>query len=225
MIRLDQVSIKAGSFHLSGIDLEVPSGSYGVLMGRTGSGKTTLLEALCGLRRVLGGTILFFGEDVTCLPPALRGIGYVPQDRALFQTMTVREHLAFALAIRKCPKQQIAQRVEELSGLLGLTKLLDRYPQGLSGGESQRVALGRALACKPGILCLDEPLSALDDETREEMYQLLESVQKCTQVTVLHVTHHRGEAERLADKIFCLVDGKVQSLLPNELTRSRTPVA
>ena len=210
MIRVEQLSVRAGAFSLSGIDFSVPNGQYAVLMGRTGSGKTTLLEALCGLKRVRTGSISLLDRDVTRLKPADRGIGYVPQDRALFQTMTVREHLVFAPGIRRWPRAAIEERVAELAQLLGLETLLDRKPPGLSGGEAQRVALGRALAARPGILCLDEPLSALDDDTREEMYALLESVQQYTGVTTLHVTHHLGEAERLADVILILKDGLVQ---------------
>jgi len=210
MIRLENVSIRVGRFALANICFEIPTGQCGVLMGRTGSGKTTLLEAICGLRAVASGSIRFLDRDVTRLKPAERGIGYVPQDRALFQTMTVREHLAFALAIRKADRQAIAQRVAELSRLLGIEHLLDRKPHGLSGGEAQRVALGRALAARPGILCLDEPLSALDDETRGEMYELLEKVQQTTGVTTLHVTHNLREAEQLADRILLLKNGKVE---------------
>lgn len=209
MIHVEQLAVRAGAFHLRGIEFELAAGQYGVLMGRTGSGKTTLLEALCGLRPALGGTIRLMGRDVTRLRPAERGIGYVPQDRALFQTMTVREHLAFALELRRWERREVQQRVEELAEWLGLGHLLSRKPHGLSGGEAQRVALGRALAARPGILCLDEPLSALDDETREEMYALLESVQAHTGVTTLHVTHHLGEAERLADRILMLREGGI----------------
>jgi len=210
VIRLENVSVRAGRFELANICFEIPTGQCGVLMGRTGSGKTTLLEAICGLRTVAGGRIHFLDHDVTNLKPAERGIGYVPQDRALFQTMSVREHLAFALAIRNAARQTIEQRVAELSRLLGIEHLLDRKPQGLSGGEAQRVALGRALAARPGILCLDEPLSALDDETRGEMYELLEKVQQTTGVTTLHVTHNLNEAEQLADRILLLQNGKVE---------------
>lgn len=210
MIRVQQLAVRVGAFQVSGIDFQVPTGQYAVLMGRTGSGKTTLLEAICGLKPVASGSISLMGREVARLRPADRGIGYVPQDRALFQTMTVREHLAFAPNLRKWPQPEIDQRVAELAGLLGLEKLLDRKPAGLSGGEGQRVALGRALAARPGILCLDEPLSALDDDTREEMYTLLDSVRKYTGVTTLHVTHHLGEAERLADVILVLRDGKMQ---------------
>ncbi|HEX9114458.1 MAG TPA: ABC transporter ATP-binding protein, partial [Anaerolineae bacterium] len=200
MIAVDHLTVRAGDFALEDVTLEVPTGQYAVLMGRTGSGKTTLLEALCGLKPVAGGTIRLNGRDVTRLKPAERGIGYVPQDRALFQTMTVREHLAFALVLHRAERDAIRHRVAELSRLLGIESLLERRPAGLSGGEAQRVALGRALSVRPGILCLDEPLSALDDETRQEMCSLLRSVRQSTGVTILHVTHNPNEAEQLADR-------------------------
>ena len=209
MICLEKVSLQAGAFQLRDVSFEVGRGEYAVLMGRTGSGKTTVLEAICGLRPVTRGTICLMGLDVTRLGPGARGIGYVPQDRALFQTMTVREHLAFALIIRKWTRADIEARVTELARLLGLSGLLERKPAGLSGGESQRVALGRGLSFRPRILCLDEPLSALDDETREEMYALLQTVRERTGVTTLHVTHHLGEARCLADRILRLQEGRV----------------
>ena len=210
MIQVQGLSVAAGIFRLKDVNFTVEDGRYDALMGRTGCGKTTILEAICGLRAVRAGRILLMGRDVTGLRPAERGIGYVPQDKALFATMTVREHLAFALEVRRWPRNEIATRVTELSELLGLSRLLDRHPFGLSGGESQRVALGRALSFRPGILLLDEPLSALDDQTREEMYELLKSVRMHTGVTTLHVTHHRGEAERLADDVFILENGAVK---------------
>ncbi len=210
MIVLTHLTVRVGGFALEDIGFEVPTGQYAVLMGRTGAGKTTLLEALCGLKAVAGGTIRLGGRDVTRLKPAERGIGYVPQDRALFQTMTVREHLAFALEIQKADRDVIQRRVAELSRLLGLESLLEREPRGLSGGEAQRVALGRALSARPGVLCLDEPLNALDDETRHEMCKLLGEVQRSTGVTVLHVTHNLDEAKQLADIILYLQNGKVE---------------
>jgi molybdate/tungstate transport system ATP-binding protein len=209
MIAVEHLTVRAGDFALVDVSFDVPTGQYAVLMGRTGTGKTTLLEALCGLKPATGGTIRLNGRDVTRLKPANRGISYVPQDRALFQTMTVREHLAFALMIRKTDRQVIQQRVAELSRLLGIERLLERRPAGLSGGEAQRVALGRALALPPGILCLDEPLIALDDETRHGMYELLAQMQRSLSVTILHVTHNLEEAEQLADRILLLQNGKV----------------
>jgi ABC-type sugar transport system ATPase subunit len=219
MIALENVTVRAGAFQLAGASLRIPSGGYAALMGRTGSGKTTLLEAVCGLKPVSAGRIRLLDRDVTHLKPAERGIGYVPQDRALFPTLTVEEHLAFALTIRRWDRRAIDRRVEEMAELLGLERLLGRMPQGLSGGEAQRVALGRALAFHPPVLLLDEPLSALDEETREEMCLLLKSVRERTGVTTLHVTHHIHEAHRLADTVFLLRDGVIEQ----ESVRDKLP--
>jgi len=218
MIDITQLCIDAGQFRLKDVSLTVPAGQYGVLMGKTGSGKTTILESVIGLRRIASGKIELHGENVTDLDTAVRGVGYVPQDGALFPTMTVRDHLDFALMIRSAPKDACESRVTELASLLGIEHLLDRKPRGLSGGERQRVALGRALSFRPKVLCLDEPLSALDDETRERMCGLLEEVQKQTGATTLHVTHNQSEAERLADCLFRIEGGQVEKI---ELARNQ----
>ena len=205
MIEVEQLLITAGLTTIGPVSLRVPTGGHVALMGRTGVGKTSVLEAIAGLRRIIGGRVLLHGRDVTTLSPADRGIGYVPQDLALFSTMTVRQHLAFAPQVQGWPARKVAARVEELSDLLGIPHLLDRKPAGLSGGESQRTALGRALAAAPLILLLDEPLSALDEETRHEMYSVLKTVREHTQVTTLHVTHSAEEAKQLADEVITLV--------------------
>lgn len=209
MISIQNLRVRSGAFSLHDLNLEVGDGAYAILMGRTGCGKTTLLEALCGLRRTDGGRIVLAGRDVTRLKPAERGIGYVPQDRCLFTTITVRENLAFALTVRRWKRARIEARVEELAGLLGIAHLLERRPHGLSGGEAQRVALGRALAFEPAILCLDEPLSALDAATRLEMQELLLAIKLRTRVTILHVTHDWNEAVKLADQMFVMRDGAI----------------
>ena len=209
MFTVQNLSVRAGSFSLQGISFEIPAGSYAVLMGKTGSGKTTLLEALCGLKPVKSGTIHAHDRDITRLKPAQRGIGYVPQDGALFPTMSVYDNIAFALHLRNWDAAAIRTRVKELADLLGIEPLLERTPHGLSGGERQRVALGRALASRPGVLCLDEPLSALDEEMRAGMYSLLESVQQYTRATIVHVTHNLSEANRLADLLLRLKDGGI----------------
>jgi len=209
MIRVRDLSLRVGSFALEGVSFTVATGRYAVLMGKTGSGKSTLLEVIAGLKSIAAGAVELLDRDVTRLKPAERGVGYVPQDLALFPTLTVREHLAFALTIRGWKRPDIERRVAELAELLGVGLLLDRWPQGLSGGEAQRTALGRALSFRPRVLLLDEPLSALDDETREEMYELLRTVHRETGVTALHVTHSLTEAKKLGDCILLLKDGKV----------------
>lgn len=210
MIQVEQLSVHAGDFRLQGVSFEIPAAAYGVLMGKTGSGKTTLLESILGLRRIDAGRIQLCGRDVTRLDPATRGIGYVPQDGALFSKMTVRDHLGFPLMIRRQSRKEVERRVQELAELLQIKDLLPRRPLGLSGGERQRVALGRALAFRPRILCLDEPLSALDSETRRQMCALLRNLQEQTGVTALHVTHNLDEAQTLADTLLRIEDGVVQ---------------
>ncbi|MFV2067859.1 MAG: ABC transporter ATP-binding protein [Pirellulales bacterium] len=219
MIAVENLTLRVGNFSLDQIGFSIDSGQYGILMGRTGCGKTTLLEAICGLRPVTSGAIRLNGHNVVSRKPAERNIGYVPQDRALFSTMTVRGHLAFSMRIRRAPTDVITQRVDEMADLLGIAGLLDRMPRGLSGGEAQRVALGRALASHPGILCLDEPLSAVDDATRYELYELLESIQDRTSVTILHVTHSREEARRLGDRLFVMEAGRIREVEPASIDR------
>lgn len=209
MIAFDHVGITQGSFALHDVSFTIPAGGYAVLMGRTGSGKTTLLEAVAGLRPLTAGRILLDSRDVTRVPPAGRGVGYVPQESVLFRTMTVYENLAFSLELRKVPADRIRQRVTDLAGWLGLTPLLERRAVGLSGGEAQRVALGRALAFEPRVLLLDEPLSAVDETTRGQLVELLQGLRKRADVTILHVTHSRSEAEQLGDMILRIEDGRV----------------
>lgn len=209
MISVEKLTIQQGEFRIAGVSFDVPSGCFAALMGKTGSGKTSLLEAVCGLRKVDSGSITLCGRDVTNLRPSERGIGYVPQDGALFETMSVREHLAFACRLRKWEKSKIDDRVREIADLLEIRKLLDRKPKGLSGGEVQRVALGRALSFEPEVLLLDEPLSALDDATREQMYDVIARVHEHAGTTALHVTHNRAEAEVLSDCILTLSDGSI----------------
>ena len=215
MIVLDHISIGQGAFSLRDLHLEIPRGAYAVLMGSTGSGKTTLLEVICGLRQPDSGRVMLDGRDLTNATPAARDVGYVPQDGALFKTMTVFEQLAFALAVRREAPDAIDTRVTELAGLLGIEHLLDRSVKDLSGGERQRVALGRALSFRPGILLLDEPLAALDDETRTHIMRLLKAVHAQTGVTVLHVTHNVNEAMNLGTHVLCIRKGSVEPFTPD----------
>ena len=212
MISVKNLSLAVGEFTLENVSFEIPTRAYCALMGKTGCGKTTVLEAICGLRSVSSGSIRLMSREVAGLPPATRGIGFVPQDGALFSTMTVEENLGFSLAVRGRPKEVVSERVGELADLLGISGLLGRRIQGLSGGEKQRVALGRALAFEPGILCLDEPLSALDDDTKEDLIDLLGKVREETGVTTLHITHSLREARSLCDMLLVMEDSGVREL-------------
>ena len=212
MISVKNLSLAVGEFALEDVSFEIPTRAYCALMGRTGCGKTTILEAVCGLRDVTSGSIELMSREVTDLPPARRGIGFVPQDGALFSSMTVEQNLGFSLEVRGRSKGVVSERVKQLAELLGIASLLERRIQGLSGGEKQRVALGRALAFEPDILCLDEPLSALDDETKTGLVDLLDKVREETGVTTLHITHSLQEARSLCDMLLVMEDGQVREL-------------
>lgn len=209
MIRVENLSFAQGDFSLSGIDFEIEQGRYAVLMGKTGCGKTSLLEVLAGLKEVNTGKVFLNGQDVTDCKPAERNVGYVPQDACLFSTMKVWENLSFALDVRNFKKDLIRQRVQELAELLSISHMLERSVIGLSGGEKQRVALGRALAFYPKVLLLDEPLSAVDEHTKASLCDLLKNIQSKTAVTVLHVTHSFEEAAALGDMKLNLSDGRL----------------
>ncbi|MEW4486987.1 ATP-binding cassette domain-containing protein [Thalassoglobus sp. JC818] len=209
MIEVRSLNVQQGAFSVRDVGFTIEAGEYAILMGTTGGGKTTLLESICGLRQVDSGHIFLDGVDVTNWLPGDRGLGYVPQDLALFPHLNVSEHLAFALKLRKVPKQEIRQRVDELSKFLGIEHLVDRTVHGLSGGESQRVALGRALVFRPRALLLDEPFSALDQETRSEMHTLVRRLTRDFGITTLHVTHSEEEALALADRRFLLKHGQL----------------
>jgi molybdate/tungstate transport system ATP-binding protein len=198
MISVQKLQLSRGSFRLPEMNFEIPQGEYAVLMGPTGCGKTSLLECMVGLVKPDSGEIVIDQRDVTQLPTAERHIGYVPQDAALFAGLNVRQNIGFALSIRRIQEAAIRQRVEELADSTGISDLLERDIRGLSGGERQRVALCRAMALRPSVMLLDEPLASLDENSREAMCILLEKLHHETDATFLHVTHSSAEAQRLA---------------------------
>lgn len=209
MIKLEGISWQApGGFAIQDVNLEIPTGTYAVLMGSTGGGKTTLLELLCGLRQPSAGCIWLNDRDVTHLEPRHRQIGYLPQDLALFPGYRVRDQIGFAPSLQQDPAA--AKTVEELATEFGIHHLLDRFPDHLSGGEKQRTALARALAAKPSVLLLDEPLSALDEETHGEAMQLLKTLHVRHELTVLHVTHSAKEAASLGQLHLRLKAGVIE---------------
>ena len=212
MIRLENITWHAPAFRLEDVSFSVPAEKYAVLMGKTGTGKTTLLEIICGLRRPESGRVRLGERDVTGEAPGARGLGYVPQDGALFPTMTVRRQIGFGLRMKGTPPQKIAEVVGQLAGEVGIAHLLERKPAGLSGGEKQRVALARALALQPKVLLLDEPLASVDEDTQDGLIELLKRTQREHRITVLHVTHSRHEAEQLAEVRLRLENGKVTAV-------------
>lgn len=210
MIELERLSIVQGDFSLRNINISIPKQAYATLMGQSGSGKTSLIETICGLRRPSGGRILIDGREVTRFAPSQRQIGYVPQDSALFPSMKVERQIGFGLEVRNINRAVRKKRVNEIAELLQLTPLLGRSPRRLSGGELQRVALARAISFGPRLLCLDEPLSSLDQAARQSMIELLRNVHKAEQVTVLHITHSSTQCQQLGTVKLRLANGKIE---------------
>ena len=194
------------------VSLSIQHGEFLTLLGPSGSGKTTTLNMIAGFDIPSRGDILLENEDITTVAPNDRGIGMVFQNYALFPHMTVAENVAYGLKVSGADRRTIPDRVQRALDLVQLSAYGKRKPGQLSGGQAQRVALGRALAFDPPLLCLDEPLSSLDQDTREEMGGLLKAVSERIGVTILHVTHARDEAKRLADIMYELVNGTIVQL-------------
>lgn len=197
---------------LDNVDFEVPSGSLTALLGPSGSGKSTLLRAIAGLDLPDTGTITINGVDVTQIPPQRRGIGFVFQHYAAFKHLTVRDNVAFGLKIRKRPKAEIKEKVDNLLEVVGLAGFQTRYPNQLSGGQRQRMALARALAVDPQVLLLDEPFGALDAKVREDLRAWLRRLHDEVHVTTVLVTHDQAEALDVADRIAVLNKGRIEQV-------------
>src|SRR5205809_2636775 len=203
---------------LDDVSVDVPTGSLTALLGPSGSGKSTLLRVIAGLEQLDAGEVSLDGEDVTRLPPQSRGVGFVFQHYAAFKHMTVWDNVAFGLTIRRRPRNEIRQRVNELLDLVQLTGLAKRYPAQLSGGQRQRMALARALAPEPQVLLLDEPFGALDARVRGELRIWLRRLHDETHTTTVFVTHDQEEAMEVADAVVVMNLGRVeQSAGPREL--------
>jgi len=214
MIRTEEISFRIGTFQLQRLSINIAKGEYFILLGPPGSGKTIFLECLCGLKKINSGQIHIDGHHVTNLEPRARGIGYVPQDYALFPHLSVERNIAFGLRVRGCQHKQIKAKVAEAAELLDIQRLLTRRIHGLSGGEKQRVALARALVLQPKILLLDEPVCALDEVTRQEVCAQLLDIQRRLGLTTIHVSHNLEEAFTVADRAAILNEGILQQVGP-----------
>jgi sulfate transport system ATP-binding protein len=197
---------------LDDVSIEVPDGSLTALLGPSGSGKSTLLRIIAGLETPDTGRVIIGGQDVTGLPPQQREIGFVFQHYAAFKHMTVRDNVGFGLKIRKRPKAEIRDRVDELLALVQLEGFSERYPAQLSGGQRQRMALARALAVEPRVLLLDEPFGALDARVREELRDWLRRLHDQVHVTTVLVTHDQEEAMEVASRIVVMNHARVEQV-------------
>jgi sulfate transport system ATP-binding protein len=218
-IRAQNVTKRFGDFvALNNVSVDIPTGSLTALLGPSGGGKSTLLRIIAGLEQPDSGSIEIAGADSTSLPPQQRNVGFVFQHYAAFKHMTVRGNVAFGLEIRKRPKREVEERVDELLALVHLSQFADRYPSQLSGGQRQRMALARALAVEPQVLLLDEPFGALDAKVRKELRDWLRRLHDEVHVTTVFVTHDQEEAMEVADEIVVINNGAVEQIgTPDQL--------
>ncbi|MGW3632936.1 ABC transporter ATP-binding protein [Streptomyces sp. NPDC005122] len=222
-IRFDRVSVAYdGTTVLDALDLTVEPGEVMALLGPSGSGKTTALRAVAGFVRPASGRVFIGDRDVTDLPPYRRGIGMVVQQYALFPHLRVEDNVAFGLKARKVARSEIRGRVAEALEMTGMAAYARRHPRELSGGQQQRVAIARALAIRPGVLLLDEPLSALDAQLRSGMLtELARLHRELPDVSILYVTHDQVEALTLADRIAVMDRARLRDCgTPQELYRA-----
>jgi len=197
---------------ISRVNLEIEDGEIMTLLGPSGCGKTTTLRCIAGFLIPDEGQIYLGDRQMANLPPERRGIGFVFQNYALWPHMTVFDNLAFGLRLRRVAKSEIKKRVDEALALVRLSGFAERYPRQLSGGQQQRIALARALVIQPGVLLLDEPLSNLDAQLREEMRFEIRELQKSLGITAVYVTHDQAEALVLSDRIAVMHDGVITQI-------------
>jgi putative spermidine/putrescine transport system ATP-binding protein len=191
------------------VDLEIQDGEFFSMLGPSGSGKTTCLRMIAGFDRPTSGSIYLYGQDVSDLPPYERNVNTVFQDYALFPHMSVGDNIAYGLMVKKVPKTERIQRVNEMLELVRLSGFAERKPSQLSGGQRQRVALARALINHPRVLLLDEPLGALDLKLRQQMQVELKSIQQRVGITFIFVTHDQEEALTMSDRMAVFNEGKI----------------
>jgi len=197
---------------IHGVDIDIDDGEFVILVGPSGCGKSTLLRMIAGLENISGGEIRIGPRVVNDVPPKERDIAMVFQNYALYPHMTVADNMAFSMKLRKAPKSEIDARVGKAAGILGLDKLLDRYPRQLSGGQRQRVAMGRAIVRDPQVFLFDEPLSNLDAKLRVQMRTEIKELHQRLKTTTVYVTHDQIEAMTMADKIVVMHDGIVEQM-------------
>src|SRR5690242_6846321 len=212
-IEIKDVNKRFGDFvALEDINVSLPTGQLTALLGPSGGGKSTLLRIIAGLENADAGAVTIEGTDATHLPAQKRNVGFVFQHYAAFKHMTVAKNIAFGLEIRKRPKAEVKEKVDELLALVHLSQFADRLPSQLSGGQRQRMALARALAIEPSVLLLDEPFGALDAKVRKELRDWLRRLHDEVHVTTVFVTHDQEEALEVADEIVVINEGRIEQI-------------
>jgi ABC-type Fe3+/spermidine/putrescine transport system ATPase subunit len=212
MIKIEGLDIVAGTFRILGLNIEIQEGEFHSLLGPTGCGKTSILESIIGLRKAVQGKIRIGEKEVQSLPPEQREISYVPQDLALFPHLNVRENILYGIKARRLDPKNYEEYVSRLIHQMKVAPLLERFPANLSGGEKKRVALLRALAPRPKLLLVDEPLSGLDPSIKAEIQEVLKVLHTTFHPTVLCVTHDFEEAYFLSDRITVFMYGAVEQV-------------
>jgi molybdopterin-binding protein len=220
LIDIKDLCVDLGEFILRDVDLTIEEGEYFIILGPTGAGKTVLLESVAGLHPIKSGEIWLRGKEVTKLEPERRGISIVYQDHVLFPHLSVKDNIVFGLKLHRVSQQEIQKMLDWIVELLDIPGLLHRQPATLSGGEKQKVALARALSTRPQLLLLDEPLSALDPETRENVQHELKRLHKILHITTVHVTHDFEEAIGLGSRIAVIGEGHLKQVgTPEQIFR------
>jgi molybdopterin-binding protein len=220
MIEVKNLYVDLVEFMLRDITLNIEEGEYFIILGPTGAGKTVLLESIAGLYPIKSGQIWLRGKEVTRVEPEKRRVSIVYQDHVLFPHLSVKDNIIFGLKMNKTTAKEQKDRLNWVAELLGIPHLLHRRPDTLSGGEKQKVALSRAIITQPELLLVDEPLSALDPETRESVQQELRQLHRALGITILHVTHDFEEAIALGNRIAVIGEGRLMQVgTPEEIFR------
>jgi putative spermidine/putrescine transport system ATP-binding protein len=212
-LNLSNISKQFGeTYAVQDFNLEVEKGEFVSFLGPSGCGKTTTLRMVAGFEAPTNGTITLNGADITSKPPNQRNMGMIFQSYALFPNMTVAQNIGFGLRVRGTDKSEVKERVKEMISLVNLDRHVDKYPYQLSGGQQQRVSLARALAIRPDVLLLDEPLSALDAKIRVSLRAQIREIQKRLGITAIFVTHDQEEALSISDRIVVMNEGKMEQV-------------